>query len=146
MKRLLLCLWFLTGVFFLAAAPVPKQSPPPKPSKLTPELLKGNWRYEWSSMLGGYIIFDGQGGYTAQHDPASTTTYSGTVAVSDDSITITEWTFDSATGASSGPVCYRFDVDVREWPTLPGKSTGGFGFDVQQIPPATIHLKLSGKK
>lgn len=136
--KLLLCVVVLVG-----AAPVPKQAPP---LKLTQELLKGTWHYEWSTMLGGWITFDGKGNYTAQHDPNSTTTYSGTAAVGDGTIMITEWSFDSKTGNSYGPTCYRFDVDMKNWPNLPGKSTGGFGFDVQAIPQATLHLKLSNRR
>ena len=140
---LLEILIFLLGISI--NAPVPKHLQK-DPIKLTPQLLEGSWQYEWSSMLNGWIVFDKDGTYTAQHYPEGTTTYSGTYSVGENSITIVEWGFDSSTGRSWGPSCYRFDIDFKAWPKLPGKSTSGFGFDIQQIPEATTHLKLSKVK
>lgn len=154
MKRTAVALLWILGAVITStsqpvAAPVPKHIQPPKPTKLTPQLLAGKWVYEWSGMLDGWIEFDAtEDTYTAQHTPGSATVYSGTFAVSEcgKHITIVEWSHDITTGTSNGPRCYRFDVDVKEWPALPGKSTHGFGFDVQQIPEANIHLKLHGRK
>lgn len=129
-----------------AAAPIPRHIAPPKPTKLTPELLAGCWKYEWSSSLNGSITFDDKGNYIAQHDPMSTTTYSGTYSVDGGSITLVEWSHHITTGSISGPSTYRFDLDVKGWPVLDGKSTGSIPWNIQVIPQATIHLKLSERK
>lgn len=138
------------GFALLGAAPVPKQAPLPKPTKLTPELLKGCWDYEWGGMREGWIVFDGKGNYSAQHDPRGTVTYSGTVVVNDPLVIITEWGADSSTGNSWGPMVYIFDLEdsLKGWPTLGGKSTGGIAPDALNgvAAEATIHLKLSNKK
>ena len=130
------------------AAPVPKHlQKDARPTKLTKELLHGKWGYEWSGSLNGWIEFDAKSGtYTSQHQPDSDTIYSGSFAVSDGSITLTEWSFNVQTGAGSGPHCYRFDLGFGDWPAISGKSTGSFGFDVQEIPTANIPCKLRDRK
>ena len=147
MKTLAVTL-MLEAMLCLAAAPVPKHIMPPKPEKITKPLLVGRWEYQWSTMLGGWLEFNDDGTYTAQHDPGSDTIYSGTWTVDDagKSITIVEWSHSINRGTSYGPQCYRFDVGMKGWPALDGKSTSGFGFDVQQIPEAHTHLKLSRSK
>jgi len=55
---------------FLIASPVPKQ-----PTELTDSQLIGEWKYEYASMLDGWIRFDGDGTYVAQHYPGSVTRY-----------------------------------------------------------------------
>ncbi len=145
MRPALLALSFLTGAS-LVAAPVPKQAAPQKPAKLTAEMLVGQWSYSWASCPNGWIDLTADGNYTAQHSPGSTTVYSGTWSVGEGSITLVEWSRDTVTGNVSGPRCYRFDVGMGEWPAVAGHSTGGFGFDVQEIPAATMAVKLHGKK
>lgn len=148
MKRLILFGWFLSGALALSpiAAPVPKQKPPEKPTKITSALLAGTWQYEWSSMLGGWITFTTDGSYTAQHYPDSTTVYSGSFSIHENSITIVEYRTDTVTGVGGGPILYRFDVEtLKDWPTLPGASTGGFAFDSPVIPRADVHLKFCRK-
>ena len=128
------------------AAPIPKHIQPAKPTKLTPAMLTGSWSYEWSTMLHGVIEFRDDGTYTAQHHQGSDTIYSGTWAIGENSITIVEWNTSTRTGTTNGPTCYRFDVEMKDWPALTGKSTGGMGFNIQVIPEATNHLKLHGRK
>lgn len=148
-------LWLAGALVTLAAgndapggAPVPKHlQRDNKPAKLTPEILAGKWSYQWGSSLEGWIEFDAEKmTYTAQHSPNSTTYYHGSFSVGDGCITIVEMGWDTQGGRGWGPQVYRFDVDVKGWPVLAGKTTSGYGFDVQQIPEATMHLKLSDRK
>lgn len=145
MRTALLATMFLAASVAVAA-PVPKGAVPAKPAKLTAALLAGSWQYEWSGSLHGWIRFEADGTYTAQHDPNGTTVYSGTWSVGEGSITIVEWAHHTTTGTTSGPQNYRFDVSTADWPAVTGRSTSGYGFDTQVIPEATQHLKLSGRK
>jgi hypothetical protein len=136
----------LLAVATVAAAPVPKHLTPPKPAKLTKELLVGSWSYSWSGMTRGWIRFEADNTYTAQHDPDGTTVYSGTYSVGEGSVTIVEWAHHANTGTVSGPNLYRFDIGLGDWPAMVGKSTGSHGFDVTEIPQANLPVKLHNRK
>lgn len=129
-------------------APVPRHiMKPAAPAKLTPEMLHGTWQYQWNASLEGSIEFNAKDmTYVAKHTPNATTIYSGTFSVGDSSITIVEYGFDIVTERQFGPQVYRFDVEPKGWPVLAGKTTGAFPFNVNIIPEATMHLKLSDRK
>jgi hypothetical protein len=126
---------------------------PAKPTKLTVEMVKGRWQYAWGttgSWQNGYIEFYEDGSYVAQHDPNTTTIYHGWYAVSDSTIVITEWCYDLNTGPTwnGQGTSYLFDFGdgLKGWPTLEGKSSGGFNANVANPGVPTIPLKLKDRK
>lgn len=105
------------------AAPVPADRRDPDPPRLTAAALAGHWRYDWNGTPGGWIAFDGERGYHAQHDPRGAY-YRGHYEVRGGSVTITEWAARSD-GSESGPSCYRFDLAHTAPGVLSGRSTTG---------------------
>ncbi len=106
------------------AAPVPKQ-PPAEPPAIKADQVVGTWAYSWGQWPDGIISFDKDGSYSAVHVPGGATVYAGTWTVRDNTLTITEYSFDFATGERrGGPSDYCFDFGRTRMPDLAGVSNG----------------------
>lgn len=109
-------------VCFSAAAPVPRRAPAPPP-ELTRAALDGHWLYAYSGMDDGWIAFEADGTYTAQHHPGTDVVYFGTYAVSGNVVTLYE---NVRTGDDTARWVgkFVFDFAATKPPKLAGFSNG----------------------
>jgi hypothetical protein len=84
----------------------------------------GNWDYSWAHHTASRIAFYPDGTYGAVHDYRTTTAYSGTWKLEESVVTLTEYGYDTNSGANWGPNTYRFDFTGSKYPALAGLSNG----------------------
>lgn len=128
--------------FHLTAAPVPKAAAY-KPEKLTHADLNGSWSFDWDQSEGDWIEFD-NGNYRCQVS-AGGALYLGQYAVSGNTVTLTEWRREPGADVDTGPLLFRLEFDLSQWPNMTGAATSGYGFDAEP-PQVDKHTKIYNRK
>ncbi|MBN9121080.1 MAG: hypothetical protein J0I06_18330 [Planctomycetes bacterium] len=97
----------------------------PPPPRLTAELLVGSWAYRWGDRCDGRITFHADGTYHSYHEPNGQR-YVGTWALEGTTVVLKEYALHRETGEPwIGPTRYEFALATRDYPTLPGRTSGG---------------------
>lgn len=119
----LMSLWLLLLLRMAAlAAPTP-----PQPPRLTTKLLAGaRWHYEYGAMTDGWIQFNTDGTYDAQHHPQYTSRYCGTWELTGATVVLMECSFDPTRPGERACVPTRYEFTFStDYPVLRGVASTG---------------------
>src|SRR5438552_2828475 len=105
-----------------ARAPAPAAPVPPAP-RLSAELMVGRWELSWGESP-GVMWFHSDHTYAQMIHDRRGVVWTGTWSIEDGVIVLDEWATQVETGSTSGPVRYRYQIDVRCYPHLSGTANG----------------------